>query len=210
MSKTPCRCRLRGAHHAEGCELHLPRDSGLRYVVDDPLVLTRAEAELQRREANLLQQAQALRSIYRATGNGLAIWRLYSMYRRAGLTVPEDVLRSLDALADRLENASGPKEIASALRMTSADGGAQGSRALSKATRRLCIERDVRIDRSLSAGRWSMADTYRRVAATRGTTPGAVKRIWTDHLKRSRDRASRSTSIPGLAGIVSIRRIRIR
>lgn len=153
--------------------------------------MTRERAKLERdvHELNTLEAANYLRRLARATGNPIIIWQIYGLYRRAGLPIPEDVLRAFDIFADRLQTASGSNEIAKALGLTGEKGGAQGAAALTRAKRHLHLAADVfalmEHDKSLPAARrWGSERIFAQVAQERELPVGAVKAAWRRHLKR--------------------------
>lgn len=131
-------------------------------------------------EANVVQQASAMRQLYRLTGNGLLIWHIFGLYRRNDLPVPEDVMRSLDRIGEELENASGPTSIAKALRLSGDRGGAQARSALSKSVRKLYILRDVAFYLRTHP-RAAENEAFDHVAQKKKMTAGAIKQIWRRH-----------------------------
>src|SRR5690606_6212651 len=84
--------------------------------------LSAEERERLFRESNAMTRASHLRDLFRMTGNRLLLWQIYRLYRAAELPIPEDVLREFDRIAEGLESASGPKEIASVLGLTGRKG----------------------------------------------------------------------------------------
>lgn len=165
-------------------------------------------------EVNTLEQANYLRRLYRATRNNLIVWQLYALYRRAGLPIPEDVLRMLDRFGEALQTASGPKEVAKALGLTGARGGAQGAAALAKAKRHLHLVTDVHIrmehDKSLPAARrWGPERIFAQVAQERKTTAAAVKSAWGRHVKTiATKRAGEAGTIDTIAAALRPRKVR--
>lgn len=161
----------------------------------------RDRAELAREvlELNTLEQANYLRRLFRATGNALIAWQMFALYRRAGLPIPEDVLRMLDRFGEALQTASGPKEIAQALGMTGDKGGAQGAAALAKAKRHLHLVTDVAIrmehDKTLPAGRrWGPERIFAQVARDKKLSVGAVRAAWRRHTGKASARQTRDTA----------------
>ncbi len=145
----------------------------------DPAVRERAV-----QEANALGEADRLRRLFAATGNGLVVWRIFALYRRAGLPVPEDVLGAFDRFAGDLEQARGADAIARALRMSPDRGGSGGRAALSRSTAKLARlehvaaamrHRDLTLG---TAGRRSDREVIARVAAERGESESLVRKAW--------------------------------
>ena len=150
-----------------------------------------AERERAALEMNTAQQARLLRHLYSTTRNGMAVWRLLALYRRAGLPVPDDVMQALDGFAASLEVAHAPPAIAKAIGLSGDLGGAQGASALRKASDRALRLQDVAgalyAQRSLPASeRKPDAWVIARIAAQRGESAGAVKKAWLDAVRQSR------------------------
>lgn len=70
-------------------------------------------------------------ALYQKTGNGVLIWKIYRLYRKAGLTVPDYILGKLDSYADGVI-AGGDALLALELKKAGAKGGSQGATANAK------------------------------------------------------------------------------
>lgn len=70
-------------------------------------------------------------ALYKKTGNGVLIWKIYRMYRKLGLPVPDYVLDKLDTYADGVM-AGGDVLVSLELKKPNAKGGSQGATANTK------------------------------------------------------------------------------
>lgn len=131
--------------------------------------------------------------LYQRERNGLLVWRMFREYRQRGLPVPEAILGTFDLWADRLERASGVKDIAAAIEMTGTGGGPQGAAHLLKVERQRRIVSAVEQLKGLGAGMPS-AEAQRRVAKRMGLTVAAVRaactRWWGSHRTREKSRTN--------------------
>jgi len=160
----------------------------------DPAIRERAA-----REFNVKQGADSLRRQFAFDQNGLILWRLYSLYRRADLPIPDDVLALFDRFAQGLEAASGPDEIARVLMMSGGKGGAQGAARLRRSTGRLArlqhiiavmkhqalMPRSAQLNQSL---------VFERVAAERGQSVAAIKKAWNEARREFPEELDRLTA----------------
>lgn len=126
--------------------------------------------------------------LYLRERSGLLVWRMFGEYRRRGLPVPEAVLGKFDEWADRLERASGVKEIASAIEMTGEGGGPQGAAHLRKVERQRYIASDVHRLHKLGL---TLTAAQRRVATDRGMTLAAVRSAWLRWMSGGKERDKR-------------------
>lgn len=179
-----------------------------RYTLDDVVRGWVDERQFDAEHAD--HHARVLLALYRHTrGNALAVWRMFQVYRSAGLAVPEFVLQKLDRWAAALERASGkgPAEIARALGLTVRGGGASGRAALDKAYAKL--DRLTTIQRLASAG-LEPKDIDRLVARDHRCTIGAAKKARIELGTQVKSRAKRATHANIAAALSSGDRPKVR
>lgn len=70
-------------------------------------------------------------ALYKKTANGVLIWKIYRMYRKLGLPVPDYILDKLDSYADGIM-AGGDALVSLELKKPNAKGGSQGLKANTK------------------------------------------------------------------------------
>lgn len=129
--------------------------------------------------------------LYKRERNGLLIWRAFREYRSEGLPVPEVVLAKFDAWGERLERASGIKEIAAAIEMTGPKGGPKGAKHINavEGQRRVVSAVALLVKLGMPLG-----DAYKRVAKERRKTVGAVRLAYMRWIRKDESRAEAETS----------------
>jgi hypothetical protein len=125
-------------------------------------------------------EARAYMGLYVRTRNGVFFWKAFAEYRRAGLPIPESLLRKLDQFAERLMRAEGQAAIAKAVEMTNPKGGPQGAAyaAGMLRTRQIVAAVHERLWPGSPHGRMAV---YRLVARRFRKTPkqvGDIYRAW--------------------------------
>ena len=121
-------------------------------------------------------------ALYKKTGNGVLIWKIYRMYRKLGLPVPDYILDKLDTYADGVM-AGGDTLVALELKKAGAKGGSQGA-TLNESQER---ERDVVLMCHVLRGRHKAMRAYEMTAEHFGTSVASVKNTysrWTAGGKR--------------------------
>ena len=120
-------------------------------------------------------------ALYEKTGNGVLIWKIYRLYRKAGLPVPDYILDKLDTYADGVMG-GGDALVALELKKAGAKGGSQGATANSKQEH----ERDIVLMCHVLRGRHTATQAYKMTADRFGTTLQNVKNAysaWTNAAK---------------------------
>lgn len=127
--------------------------------------------------------AQRHLALFVKTGNGLLIWRAYQEYRKAGVPVPENILKKLDQFAERLLDGDG--DLLDALDLGFNKKGGQGPRLDLQAKQRgRDIVEFVRYEQMRTD--CTLKEAYRLAAEKFCTTPGAIEKLCKDWPKRSR------------------------
>ncbi len=116
--------------------------------------------------------------LYARDGNGLHVWRAYSICRQAGAPIPEVILRCLDDFAQCLSEAKDAAEIAAALGME-VHGARSARRDVMAADRAWLVAGGVHLLMSLPHRQpLSQREACRRVGARYGLKPETVRKIY--------------------------------
>jgi hypothetical protein len=120
-------------------------------------------------------------ALYLKTGDGLLIWRAYQEYRKAGLPIPENLLKKFDEFALRLERAGSAKEVATAFEMGSRSGPAGATLTKGRERQRDIVEyvRDMlENDQAREVRVWTDKGIYQEAAKRFDTSWGYVKKTY--------------------------------
>ena len=138
--------------------------------------------------------------LHRRKPNGAHVFAAFLECRRAGVEVPEAVMRQLDAYAEALLEASGTDAIAAAIQMTGTGGAAGATKA-----RELEAARDVveyvahRLPPALGGMREGSAETLAAAIGAAahhfGRTEGAVKALWNRWRSDAKDANAKSPQL---------------
>lgn len=112
-------------------------------------------------------------ALYKKTGNGVLIWKIYRLYRKAGLPVPDYILDKLDNYAEGVI-AGGDALVALELKKAGTKGGSQGATANSKQEH----ERDIVFMCRALRTRHPPERAYAMTAASFKTTYQVVKNTY--------------------------------
>ena len=121
-------------------------------------------------------------ALYLREKNGLLIFRAYLEYRRAGLAVPENILRKFDQWASALlpdvsarRGASGDTEVAAAIESETRGSHTSLQRLASAESGRDVVEHLVHAEEAAEAVGRSKTDALNAVAAQRGIRAATLK-----------------------------------
>jgi len=154
----------------------------MKHKTDKPGILVSAAIRADVAQYN----AQRHWALYRKTKDGLLVWRMYQEFRKAGVPVPEAIMRKLDQFAERLASAGSADEVAEALQMKQKRGGAAGATKTRGAER----SRDI-VEAVLNAIRFggkNPTKAYAEIAERFGTTNKYVKNLYTRWMRASNKR----------------------
>lgn len=117
-------------------------------------------------------------ALYQKTGNGVLIWKIYRLYRKAGLPMPDYILDKLDSYADGVL-AGGDALVALELKKPKTKGGSQGATANGKQEH----ERDIVLMCHVLRQYHTPTKANKMTAEHFGTSEQNVKNAYSDWTK---------------------------
>jgi hypothetical protein len=138
------------------------------------------------------RQAKGHVALYQFEPNGLLWWKAYRVFRSYGLPVHEEILQKFDEWAERLESASGAKQVAQAIEMSGSRGGAQAAARVHELERRRRVVTEVAFRLKLKRPDQKMTEIY-EAAARELRIPSwrSVQKTYTEWVRQSREKAKK-------------------